>query len=86
MGAYDAMLMLLRDGPQVDAGHNSSRQPLLIACKYAQIQAVAILLRWGANETIKDNNGRALESVIGRSIARLLVRIEPRILNACIGC
>lgn len=67
-GRYDAMLVLLRHNAHSDAQDREGRSPLTWACRRLEEEAADLLLRWGADETSVDDNGRSAYELIGAAI------------------
>ncbi|CAM9753486.1 unnamed protein product [Scytosiphon promiscuus] len=63
-GHGEAIVTLLRHGAEIDAADDAGRTPLHRACAVDDIhatEAAELLLLWGADETILDNDGRTAE-------------------------
>jgi len=66
-GKAKSLLALLRHGASVNAQDGRGRTPLFCACylKCEGLEAVVdVLLKWGADETIADKNGRTPASTL----------------------
>lgn len=63
-GHGEAIVALLRHGAEIDAPDNAGRTPLHRACSVDDIhatEAAELLLLWGADDTLVDNDGRTAE-------------------------
>ncbi|CAM9450731.1 unnamed protein product [Sphacelaria rigidula] len=75
-GACDAMRVLLQHGADVDAPTSWGWRPLTVACRFLNIDAVEMLLRWGADETVVDKSGRSVKRAVGRDIPERLRQLR----------
>lgn len=71
-GSCDAMRVLLQHSAQVDAPTACEWRPLTIACRFLNVEALELLLRWGADETGVDSKGRSAKRMVGRDIPERL--------------
>lgn len=74
-----SMAALLRNGANVDAESENGLTPLHMVCKTSLapglVKAADLLLRWDADETTTDHNGRTPKALVsGRSSLSRLVR------------
>ncbi|CAN0094282.1 unnamed protein product [Scytosiphon promiscuus] len=69
---------LLQEGAEVDARDDTGLTPLHEACCSSDAAAVELLLRWGADETLKHNNGFTVEDFVGHWEGQALVVNEQR--------
>lgn len=63
-GHGEAIVALLKNGAEIDVPDNAGRTPLHRACSVDDIhatEAAELLLLWGADDTILDNDGRTAE-------------------------
>eukprot|EP00903_Cladosiphon_okamuranus_P014959 g13847.t1 len=72
------MLALLQLGADVNAKHYDDMTPLHAACSCHEPDAADLLLRWGADETIVDNDGQTPSQWIP-DIARASENHQPRL-------
>jgi ankyrin repeat protein len=86
--AVDVTAFLLRSGALVDAAHDDLQQTALhYACKHSNIQAIRLLLRFGANINAVDCTNRtvlhwaALKCPAGL-VTKLIRRCNGRLVNS----
>ena len=58
-------LALLEGGAAVNARRELGKTPLHTACGCSNVDAVELLLRWGADETLTDEDGQTAGDVVG---------------------
>lgn len=61
----DTILALLEGGAAVNARLALGKTPLHTACRCSNADAVELLLRWGADETLTDEDGRTAGDMVG---------------------
>lgn len=72
----DAMRVLLQHKAQVDAETACGWRPLTIACRFLNVEALELLLRWGADETGVDSKGRSAKRMVGRDVPERLRQLR----------
>lgn len=65
IASIDTILALLEGGANVNALDASEMTPLHMSCSCSCADAVELLLRWGADETLEDEGGETAMDVVG---------------------
>ncbi|CAM9792798.1 unnamed protein product [Sphacelaria rigidula] len=67
-GSCGALVALLHHKANIHAKTGDGKSPLMLACMNLHQKAADLLLRWGADETDVDNEGRSADQFIGAHV------------------